>query len=119
MEAHDLEKMTVNELRDLAHKYEDLTGVTGMKKETLVAILCEKMGIERKHHLPKGIGRHAMKLRIRELKKMRDAAVAAHDSKGLKKTRTLMRRAKHDLRALIEKAEHGKVKAKEAPAQPA
>lgn len=106
MELKELEKKTVVELREMAKQYEDLEGVTGMKKETLIHHLCEKLGIERKHHLPKGIGRHAMKERIRAIKKRRDEALAAHDHKALKRARALMRRAKHRLRKTVTKAEH-------------
>jgi response regulator of citrate/malate metabolism len=121
MELKELEKMTVNELRELAHKYEDLKGVIGMKKDQLIDVLCEKMGIEKKHALPRGIGRKAMKEHVRKLKVRRDAALAAHDASALKRARTLIRRAKHHLRDLVEKAERGKVKPKEgaAPAEPA
>jgi hypothetical protein len=121
MELKELEKMTVNELRELAHKYDDLKGVIGMKKDQLIDVLCEKMGIEKKHALPRGIGRKAMKEHVRKLKARRDAALGAHDAPALKRVRTLIRRAKHHLRDLVEKAERGKVKPKEgaAPAAPA
>jgi formyltetrahydrofolate hydrolase len=121
MELKDLEKMTVNDLRELAHKYEDVQGAIGMKKEQLIDLLCQKMGIERKKALPKGIGRKAMKERLRALTVKRDAALAAHDPRALKRARVLIRRAKHQLRDLVEKANRGKVKPKEgaAPAAPA
>jgi len=118
MELKDLQKMTVNDLREMARKYEDVTGTIGMKKDQLVDILCQKMGIERKHSLPKGIGRKSMKERIKALKGHRDAALGAHDPKALKRARTLIRRTKHHLRDLVEKAERGKVKPK-ADAPPA
>ena len=120
MELKDLEKMTVNELREMAHQYEDIKGAIGMKKETLIDVLCGKLGIEKKHHLPKGIGRRALKERIRALKERRKQALAAHDAKALKRVRTRIRRTKHHLRDVIEKAEHGEIKPKEgsAPAAP-
>lgn len=105
MELKELQKKTVGELREMATQYEDLEGVTGMKKETLIDVLCQKLGIERKHHLPNGLGRDAMKMEIRALKKRRDEALAAHDHAALKRTRTLMRRAKHRLRSMVAKAE--------------
>ena len=112
MELKDLEKMTVNELRELAKKYEDMQGVHGMKKDALIDALCHKMGIEKKHALPKGIGRAAMKQRIRALLKRRDEALTAHDARALKLARIRLRRAKHHLRDLVERAEHGKIKPK-------
>jgi len=39
--------------------------------DQLIDILCEKMGIEKKHALPKGIGRKALKEKIRALKQRR------------------------------------------------
>ncbi len=119
MELNDLEKMTVTDLREMAHKYPDLQGVHGMKKETLVDVLCQKLGIEKKHSLPKGIGRHAMKERLHALRKRRDEALAAHDAKALRRARTLLRRAKHHLRDIVERAERGKIKPKEGAAPPA
>ena len=121
MELKELEKMTVIDLREMAHKYEDIKGAIGMKKEQLIDLLCEKLGIEKKHALPKGIGRKALKEKIRALKLRRDAALSAHDAAALKRARVMMRRAKHHLRDLVEKAERGKVKPKEgaAPAAPA
>ncbi len=106
MELKELQKKTVGELREMAKQYEDLEGITGMKKETLIDILCQKLGIERKHHLPDELGRDAMKGRIRALKKRRGEALAAHDHAALKRTRTLMRRAKHRLRLVVSRAEH-------------
>lgn len=114
MELKDLEKMTVTELRDLAHKYEDVKGAIGMKKEELIDLLCGKLGIEKKHALPKGIGRRALKEHLRALGKRRDQALEAHDHKALKRVRILMRRTRHRLRDVVEKAEHGKIKSKEA-----
>ena len=42
MDLHELEKKTVNDLRDMAAKYEDIKGVSGLKKDQLLEILCEK-----------------------------------------------------------------------------
>lgn len=106
MEYKELQKMTITDLREMGEKYEDLEGVTGMKKEVLIDVLCKKMGIEKKHHVPKGIGRKALKERIKALKARRDEALSAHDHKALKRTRTLIRRTKHTLRKVVLVAEH-------------
>jgi len=116
MELHDLEKKTVHELRELAHQYEDLEGVIGMKKETLIDILCQKMGIEKKKALPKGIGRRALKAKISGLRQRRDAALEGGDGKALKRVRTLMRRTRHKLRDVVEHA--ARAEKKKAPAAP-
>lgn len=124
MDYNELKRKTVTELREMAHQYEDIKGAIGMKKEDLIDILCQKMGIEKVHALPTGIGRHALKERIRALKKRRDASLAAHDHKALKRARTMLRRTKHRLRDVIEKVRHAealaaKVKKDESPAAPA
>jgi hypothetical protein len=112
MELSDLEKKTVTELREMAAPYEDLVGVTGMKKEQLIDVLCSKLGIEKKHALPTGIGRRALKQKIRALKKRRDEALAAHDARALKRVRTLLRRTKHRLRDVVEHAARAEAAAK-------
>jgi hypothetical protein len=118
MELKELEKKTVGDLREMAKQYEEVESTIAMKKEELVEFLRMKLGIE-KHHVPKGIGRHDLKAKIKDLKKRRDAALAAHDLKELKRARTLIRRTKHRLRLIIEKAEHMEaVKHKEASPQP-
>jgi hypothetical protein len=124
MDHAELKHKTVTELREMAHKYEDIQGVIGMKKDALIDILCEKMGIQKTHALPTGLGRHALKERIHALKKRRDEALAASDPKALKRTRTLLRRSKHRLRDVIEKARRIEAiaaakKKKEEAAQPA
>lgn len=104
MEYSEIRHKTVTELREMAKQYEDIEGAVGMKKEDLIDVLCEKLGIEKVHALPKGLGRHALKERIAVLKKQRDQALAAGDHKALKHSRTLLRRTKHRLREVIEKA---------------
>jgi len=124
MDLHELEKKTVNELREMAHQYEDVKGAIGMKKEQLVDLLCEKLGIEKKKALPKGIGRHALKAKIAALKQRRDEALKAGDHKALKRARTMMRRTRHKLRDVVEHAARAeKLKpappSEETPAAPA
>ncbi len=125
MELSELEKKTVIELREMAGAYDDLEGVSGMKKEDLIDALCAKLGIEKKKALPTGIGRRALKQKIRGLKKRRDEALAAHDAKALKRARTLMRRTKHRLRdvvehaAMVKAASDAKAKKNAAAAPPA
>ncbi|HXI03273.1 MAG TPA: Rho termination factor N-terminal domain-containing protein [Candidatus Saccharimonadales bacterium] len=104
MELSDLEKKTVNELREMARQYDDVEGVVGMKKDHLIDVLCGKLGIEKKHALPKGIGRRALKDRIRTLKSRRDQALTAKDHKALKRARAMLRRTKHRLRDVVEHA---------------
>ena len=106
MEYNDLKHKTVTELREIAQEHSEIEGAIGMKKEDLIDALCKVMGIEKVHALPTGLGRHALKERIHALKKKRNEALAAHDPKALKRARTLIRRTKHRLRDVIEKARH-------------
>jgi hypothetical protein len=95
---HDLQKMTVGRLREMAKAYDDLEGVTGMTKEQLCDVLARKKGIEIPHKVVVGVDKAAIKARIRELKKTRDAALSAKDSEQLRRTRRKLHRLRHHLR---------------------
>jgi cell division protein FtsX len=83
MELKDLEKMTVNRLREELAKFEDVEGVTGMKKAQLIDALCQKLDIGQAQKVVVGIDKPTLKARIRNLKTEREKAVAAHDHKAL------------------------------------
>ncbi len=83
MELKDLEKMTVNRLREELAKFEDVEGVTGMKKAQLIDALCQKLDIGQAQKVVVGIDKPTLKARIRNLKTEREKAVAAHDHKTL------------------------------------
>ena len=117
MELKDLEKMTVVKLREEATKYEDVKGAIGMSKEQLVALLCDKLGIQRKQAVPKGIGRRALKLKIVELRAQTPAVLSAGDRKKLQAHRRRLHSLRRRLRKVIDKAAHGKKGGKEAAAQ--
>ena len=118
MDLKDLAKMTVTKLREEAHKFEDIKGTLGMSKDQLIDILCDKYSIPRKKALPKGIGRHALKEKIRKLHAARGEMLTTGDSKKIRVYRRRLKVLRRKLRKVIEKAEHGKVKAAkpEAPA---
>lgn len=120
MELKDLLKMTVVKLREEAHKFEDIKGAIGMTKEQLVDILCDKYGIQKKKALPKGIGRHALKEKIRKLRSGRDEVLSGGDRRKIVVHRRRLKSLRRRLRKVIELAEHGKIKAaKQAPEAPA
>lgn len=104
MDFHDLEHQTVIDLRKMAAQYDDLKGVAGLKKEELLALLCEKLGIDTHVHVPTGIGRHTIKVRIQELKQKRNDALAAHDAAALDAARREIKSNKRKLRRLISRA---------------
>ena len=120
MELKDLLKMTVVKLREEAHKFEDIKGAIGMTKEQLIDILCDKHGIPKKKALPKGIGRHALKEKIRKMRARRDEVLGTGDRKKIVLHRRRLKSLRRRLRKVIELAEHGKLKAaKAAPEAPA
>jgi uncharacterized protein (UPF0216 family) len=98
MDYHELQKTTVNKLREMAKQYEDLEGVTGMSKERLVDALAAKLGIERPHKVVIGIDKASIKVKMRALKKERDAALAAKDRARLHAIRHDLHKLRHRLR---------------------
>ena len=102
MDYHALEKMTVTSLREEAKKYPDVKAATGMKKEELVDLLAEKMGIEKPHKVHKHTHGHtpldkpAIKKRMQALRAQRDAARGNADRKKL----NILRKQIHTLKRL-------------------
>ena len=97
----ELHSMTVAQLRDIAEgiEHDAVQGYTTMHKDQLLPALCEALGIEaHEHHEVVGIDKGAVKARIRELKKERDAALEAHDSQQLKRVRRQIRGLKRKIR---------------------
>jgi len=120
MDFHELEHKTVNDLREMAKGYDDIEAVSGLKKDQLLEILCEKLGIDRHAHVPEGIGRKKLKAEIRALRKKRDEALAQQDGAALATVRGAIKSKKRRLRRQIAAAlrkEAGKPQTgKEAPA---
>jgi hypothetical protein len=104
MDYHDLQKTRVGDLRDMVkEKMPDVQGVIGMKKEEIVDLLAEHLGIEKPHkHVAAGLGKRAIKAEIREMKLKRQAALEAKDYAELKKYRRLIHRRKRKLRRMMQ-----------------
>jgi hypothetical protein len=83
MELKDLEKMTVTKLREEVGKFDDVKGVSGMKKDQLIAVMCEKLDIHRPEKKVVGIDKSVLKQRMRALKAKRIQAEADHDHEAL------------------------------------
>lgn len=104
MAEYDYDKLkhsTVAELREIAAGLEDdaVQGYTQLNKDHLIEAICKALNIEMHvHHEVVGIDKSAIKKRIKELKVERDAALAAHDSKKLKKVRREIHRQKRKIR---------------------
>ena len=99
----ELKHMTVAQLREIAagSEHEALQGYTQLNKEHLLIAICKALGIEtHAHHEVKGINKSELKSQIKELKKKRDEALAAHDHAQLK----TVRRRIHHLKREIHKA---------------
>jgi len=101
---HDLQKTRVADLREMMkEKMPEVKGVIGLKKDQIVEMLAEHLGIEKPHkHVEAGLGKRKIKARIRELKVKRQAALEAKDHAELRKQRRLIHREKRKLRRLMQ-----------------
>ncbi|MDX6613499.1 MAG: hypothetical protein QOD75_2685 [Blastocatellia bacterium] len=97
---NELKHKTLAELRDIAKdiEHDAVQGYTQLNKEHLVTALCQALGIEmHEHHEVVGIDKASIKARLREIKKKRDEALAAHDHAQLKTARRTMHRLKRQI----------------------
>ena len=97
-----LKHQTVGDLREIAKgiEHEAVQGFTQMNKEHLLVALSKALGIKHEHHDVVGVDKASIKSRIKDLKKKRDEAIAAHDHAQLK----TVRRTIHRLKRQIHKA---------------
>ena len=99
---NELKHKTLAELRDIAKDidHEAVQGYTQLNKEHLVVAISKALGIKHEHHDVVGVDKASIKSRIKDLKKKRDEALAAHDHAQLK----IVRRTIHRLKRQILKA---------------
>lgn len=93
----ELKHTRVADLREIAKDvdHDALRGYSTMHKEELVQALCTALGIEAHvHHEVVGIDKAKVKVKIRELKVERDAALEAKDRVRLKRIRRRIHRLK-------------------------
>src|SRR6267143_4848875 len=97
-----LKHKTVAELREIAKEieHEAVQGYTQLNKEHLLVAISNALGIKHEHHDVVGVDKASIKSRIKDLKKKRDEAIAAHDPAELK----TVRRTIHRLKRRIHKA---------------
>ena len=97
-----LKHKTVLELREIAKgiEHEAVQGYTQLNKEHLIVAISKALGIKHEHHDVVGVDKASIKSRIRELKKKREEALAAHDHDQLK----VVRRTIHRLKRQIHRA---------------
>ncbi len=99
MDYHELRKMNVAQLREVAKTAPGLTGGSQMNKQQLLKEVCRHLNVEmHDHHDVVGVDKAALKQQIRELKQQRDAALEARDRAALARARHQIHRAKGKLR---------------------
>ena len=96
---------TIAELREIAKGVENQDAVQGfsqINKEHLLPALCKALGVDTHgHHHVEGIDKPGIKAKMHELKKKRDAAIAAHDGDTLKSLRRQIHRLNRQIRAHV------------------
>lgn len=98
---HELREKTIAELRDIAKDiaHDAVQGFSQMNKEHLLPAICKALNIEmHEHHAVVGIDKPGLKLKIKMLKKERDAALEARDHGRLKNVRRQIHRINRDIR---------------------
>jgi hypothetical protein len=102
---HELKGKTIQELREIAKTAENQEAVQGysqMNKDHLLPALCKALGISvHEHHDVVGIDKPAIKAKMRELKKQRDAALESHSHETLKSVRRQIHRLNRQIRAHV------------------
>jgi hypothetical protein len=100
---HELKEKTIQDLREIAKgvdNQEAVLGYTQMNKEHLLPVLAKALGIH-EHHDVVGIDKAAIKAKMRELRKQRDAALEAHDSEKLRAVRRQLHGLNRQIRAHV------------------
>ena len=101
----DLKGKTVAELRDIAKdvNHEAVQGYSQMNKDHLLPALCRALAIDtHEHHTATGIDKTAIKAKMRQLKKERDAAIEAGDHDQLRAVRRHIHRLNRQIRAHLQ-----------------
>ena len=102
---HELKEKTIEDLREIAKGLENQDAVKGysqLNKQHLLPALAKALGIEtHEHHEVTGIDKPAIKAKMRELKKQRDAAVEAHDGDKLRAIRRHIHSLNRQIRAHV------------------
>jgi hypothetical protein len=113
MDYQEIKKMTAVKLREeIASRFPEEKGVSGMKKEQLVDLLADRLGIEKHAHGDVAIDKTAIKQKIRTLKKERDAALQAKDGAKLHEIQHAIHKQKHILRRAVREADTAAAHAK-------
>jgi len=102
MDWHELEKMKVDDLREMAKEKTQLEGVTGLHKDQLVEELAKVLGIPKPHKVVESGEKTKIKAQIRELRvkvttalERKDHAMAATHRRNIHGLKRKLRRMAH------------------------
>jgi hypothetical protein len=95
-----LDKMTVKELREIAHAIPDLVGIHGMNKQDLLDTVKDHRGIKEKRAKKSGGSIRKIKQQLRELKARKREIAGENDRKKTGILRRQMSRLKKKTRKL-------------------
>jgi hypothetical protein len=101
----ELKAKTIAELREIAKgvSHESVQGHSQMNKDHLLPALCKALGIDtHEHHAVRGIDKAGIKVKIRELKRQRDAALETGDHTQLKSVRRQIHHLNHQIRSHMQ-----------------
>jgi len=95
---------TLAELREIAKAivHDAVQGYSQMNKEHLLPAMCQALGIDtREHHEATGIDKAGIKLKIRELKRQRDEALAQANHDLVRDVRRHIHHLNHQIRSHV------------------
>ena len=101
---HELKEKTIQELRDIAKDVQQdaVQGFSQMNKDHLLPALCKALGIDmHEHYTVSGIDKPAIKAKMRELKRKKDAALETGDHGLLKQVRRQIHGLNRQIRAHV------------------
>ena len=104
MTYEELRGKTIAELREIAKTivHDAVHGYSQMTKERLLPAMCQALGIEsREHHEATGIDKAGIKMKIRELKRQRDEALAQANHQVLRDVRRHIHHLNHQIRSHV------------------
>jgi len=104
MTYEELRGKTLAELREFAKAivHDAVQGYSQMNKEHLLPAMCQALGIDtREHHEATGIDKAGIKLKIRELKRQRDEALAQANHDLVRDVRRHIHHLNHQIRSHV------------------
>ncbi len=100
MDWHELHKMKVDKLRELAKEKTNLEAVSGLSKDQLVEAIAQALGIPKPHKVVESEAKKQIKRRIHLLKGKRQEALDRRDAEALRSARREIHALKRRLRRM-------------------